>query len=108
MSNKKSYAELKALEMSMENETTVWVFMGCKAYHPSAVFADKSAAEAWINKNSLTGTLTEYPVGIGAYDWALKHDCFTPKSDKQSSPKFIASFTSEHQSHFHYGDEWDD
>jgi hypothetical protein len=49
----------------------VYVFNGSKASFPSGVFADRDSAIAWISENKLSGTLTEYPVGIGVYDWAI-------------------------------------
>ena len=44
---------------------SVWVFSGVQSPFPSGVFSSKESGEAWISKNGLTGTLTEYPVDIG-------------------------------------------
>lgn len=50
---------------------SVWIFNGVGGRFPSAVFADKASATRWISENRLTGTLTEYPVGISVFDWAV-------------------------------------
>jgi hypothetical protein len=80
----------------------VWVFTGEKAEFPSGIFSKRSLAEAWIKRNSLSGTLTKYPVDIAAYDWALSTKVFTPKREDQRSPSFIARFSSANQEHYHY------
>ena len=85
----------------------VWVFNGKKSHFPSGVFEEKARAEAWINKHKLTGTLTQYPVNISAYDWAVETAMFEPKKDKEQSSEFIGRFTSGSQEHYHYGDDWD-
>lgn len=80
--------------------TTVWVFNGDGgAGFPSGVFASRASAEAWIRQNKLTGVLTEYPLGVGVYDWAVQRNLFVPKRPEHSSPKFIGGFSSAHQSH---------
>lgn len=81
---------------------TVWVFNGNNSAFPSAIFPTSAAAEAWIRLHSLSGTLTEYPLGIGAYDWAVQAGHFKPDKEKHRSAQFIASFTSGAQSHLHY------
>jgi hypothetical protein len=84
--------------------TFVWVFNGANSAFPSAIFAERSDAEEWIRRLRLTGTLTKYPVGQSAYDWAIESGAFTPKSDKHRSPKFVASFTSAAQEHYYFED----
>jgi hypothetical protein len=82
----------------------VWVFCGTKATSPSGVFQTKEEAESWIRANRLSGTLTLYPVGIGAYNWAVQEGLFKPKKAEHSLPSFIQSFTSASQEHYHYED----
>src|SRR5205807_5087901 len=84
------------------SEATVWVFMGAGARLPSAVFASKEAAEAWIHLNQLDGLLTEYPVDKSAYDWAVENGHFKPVKPEQRTSRFIGSFTSAALRHEHY------
>ncbi|WP_140637474.1 DUF7710 domain-containing protein [Methylibium rhizosphaerae] len=81
---------------------TVWVFSGTRATFPSGVFQTKEEAESWIRENRLSGTLTQYPVGIGTYDWAVQEGFFKPKKPEHSLPSFIQSFSSASQDHYHY------
>jgi len=81
---------------------TVWIFCGSKASFPSGVFGQKEAAASWIAKHKLSGVLTEYPVGTGAFDWAVANQFFTPKKPEHNEAKFIQSFTSARQAHEHY------
>jgi hypothetical protein len=86
------------------SQSTVWIFCGEKATFPSGVFHSKIEAESWIQHNKLTGTLTEYPVGISAYDWAIKTGWFIPTKPEHTEPQFIQRFSSAHQNHDHYED----
>lgn len=82
--------------------STVWVFCGPRAAFPSGVFRTKADAEAWIRAQRLSGTLTEYPVGVGAYEWAVSEGAFRPSTPEQRAPAFIQSFSSAAQPHQHY------
>ncbi len=82
----------------------VWVFNGAHGHFPSGVFSSRSAAEAWISENRLTGTLTAYPLDLGAYQWAVDVRVFTPTNEKHRSPDFIANFSSASQEPGHYED----
>jgi hypothetical protein len=83
---------------------SVWVFNGIKSNFPSGVFTSKELAEKWIEKHSLTGTLTRYPLDTGVYEWALCNESFTPKKEEQRTPLFIGRFSSANQEHHHYED----
>jgi hypothetical protein len=83
----------------------VWVFNGARNRFPSAVFTERSLAEAWIQKNQLEGTLTAYPLNISAYAWAIEKEYFTPKTEEHASPNFIANFSSASQEHYHFENE---
>jgi len=85
-------------------QSTVCVFCGVSATFPSGVFHSKDEAESWVRRNGLTGTLTEYPVGVGVYDWAIQQGFFKPKKPEHSQPQFIQSFSSASQNHEHYED----
>jgi hypothetical protein len=87
---------------SMAELLSVWVFNGDRSVFPSGVFRDISTAEQWIRKNSLSGCLTEYPLDIGIYDWAIQHGYFKPKHEHQRQPTFIEKFSSAALNHFHY------
>lgn len=80
----------------------VWVFVAPRAQFPSGIFESTIDAEKWISTYSLTGTLTEFHVGFGVYDWALQEGFFKPKPDKVIDASFIGSFTSASMRHFHY------
>lgn len=86
------------------NEPSVWVFNGANAAFPSGVFTTQNEARAWIRANRLTGTLTQYPLGVGVYDWAIQHGFFKAKRTEQASPGFIQAFTSSRQEHEHFED----
>ena len=86
----------------MEDALTVWVFHGTKGSFASGVFSSLEKAEKWISHNHLSGVLTEYPINIGVYDWALEKGYFTPKRVDQKSPEFIQKFSDARQTHFHY------
>lgn len=81
---------------------TIWVFHGAGARFSSGVFGSLEQAQSWIERNRLSGLLTEYPLNIGAYEWAVDRGHFTPKKPEHSSPEFVGSFTSGSQPHFHY------
>lgn len=92
----------------MNNEGFAWVFNGETANFPSAVFSERKLAEDWIRRHKLTGTLTAYPVDIGAYQWCLEKDYFTPKKESHSTAEFIANFSSASQEHYHYEEGGED
>jgi hypothetical protein len=81
---------------------SIWLFHGSEAQFASAVFTERVAAESWIAENRLTGVLTEYPVNVGVYDWAIEKGYFKPKTSVHVSPAFIGRFTTATQEHFHY------
>ena len=84
--------------------TSVFVFNGSHAVFPCAVFTDRQRAISWIARRRLTGTLTEYPVDVGAYDWAVDNGYFQPRREDQRTPQFIGGFTSSRQWHAHFVD----
>jgi hypothetical protein len=80
----------------------VWVFHGAGGRFTSGVFASQAQAEAFIERYRLAGTLTKYPVGISAYDWALQEKLFEPKQPQHYEAGFIQRFTTACQEHYHY------
>ncbi|WP_027188389.1 DUF7710 domain-containing protein [Desulfovibrio cuneatus] len=81
----------------------VWVFTAPGGQFPGGVFHSKTAAEVWIKKYNLTGTLTKYPVNIGAFDFAVEKGWYKPKEGKYSSD-FIAKFSCASMEHYHFED----
>jgi hypothetical protein len=88
--------------MSTISVSTVWVFNGANSMFPSAVFTTRRAAEEWISLYKLSGTLTEYPVDISAYDWAVTNGYFRPTKEHHREAQWIQRFTSIRQEHHHY------
>jgi hypothetical protein len=83
-------------------ESHVWVFSGAGGGFPSGVFRTKESAETWIAKHRLSGVLTCYPLDMGVYDWAVSRNLFQPKRAEHASARFIETFSSARQEHFHY------
>ena len=81
---------------------TIWIFTGPKAQFPAGVFTQRKTAELWIRQHGLSGTLTAYPVDVGAFDWAVSAGHFAPKRDDQRSAEFIQRFSSASQEHYHF------
>jgi len=82
------------------SERYVWVFNGEGASFPSGVFSNGEVAEHWIASNSLSGTLTAYPLDKALFDWVTENRSFRPK--KPVTPDLIAGFSSAYQEHYHY------
>jgi hypothetical protein len=85
-------------------ERSVWIFLGDRAKRPSGVFSSREAAVRWIAEHHLTGMITEYPVDVGVYDWAVGRGSFRPGKPQHSSPDFIGGFTTAVQNHGHFTD----
>ena len=83
----------------------VWVLNGPRNHFPSGIFGTREQAEAWINAHGLEGTLTKYPVGVSAYDFAVQQGHFQPRKPEHSAAAFIATFSSATQDHYHYEHE---
>jgi hypothetical protein len=88
----------------MPDFESVWVFNGVQANFPSAVFSSREKAESWIGLYLLTGTLTEYPLDIGMYDYSILNNHFVPKKEEHATSLFIGKFTNGGIAHFHYED----
>ena len=78
----------------------VWVFNGGGVF-PSGVFSTREKAEAWIVRYELTGCLTNNPLDVGAYDWAVAEGRFKPMREYQKAPRFIGRFAYGNE-HYHY------
>jgi hypothetical protein len=83
----------------------VWVFQAPRSGgFAGGVFSSRNDADVWIERHSLSGVLTLYPVGAGVYDWAIDVGLFRPKKPHESEASFIAGFTTASQPHHHYED----
>ncbi len=88
--------------MEPELLSSVWVFHGTGGRFTSAVFTKKDLAEKWISQHKLSGVLTEYPLDVGVYDWAISNNSFKVKKEVQEQAEFIQKFTTASQDHYHY------
>jgi hypothetical protein len=79
----------------------VWIFHSENAQFASGVFADKTTALTWIERHSLTGILTEYPVGDGCYDIAVKDGAFRPTKPHHGLPGHVGGFSPSRTEHIH-------
>ena len=83
---------------------SVWVFNGVQSQFPNGVFGTKEVAERWIKNNHLTGTLTQYPLNVGMYEYAIHNKLFTPEKPEHSTALFIGKFSGGGIDHCHYED----
>lgn len=84
-----------------EVKNTIWVFHGTGAQFSSGVFKNKGLAEESIRVNKLSGVLSEYPIDILCYDYAIEHNYFTPSKPDHFEPKIKQRF-SPPLDHYHY------
>jgi hypothetical protein len=85
-----------------DDQRTVWVFVGENGRWPSAIFSTRELAEKWISVRGLTGMLTEYPLDVPVYEWAVGNGHFRPSKPAHAEADFIGKFTTAHQEHEHY------
>lgn len=88
--------------MNNLKQDTVWIFHGESGRFASGIFTSLGKAMSWISNHKLTGLLTEYPIDEGVFDWAIQNGYFEIKNEKHSEPKFIQSFTTASQEHYHF------
>lgn len=82
---------------------TVWIFHGEEARFASGVFADREQALQWVARHRRTGMVTEYQVGDGCYDLAVREGRFAPTKPHHGSPSHVAGF-SPNRVHIHLSD----
>lgn len=79
---------------------TIWIFHGAGAQFSSGVFKSKKNAEESIKTNQLSGILTEYPIDILCYDFAIQNGYFTPSKphhyEAKTKQKFSPPLDHEH------------
>lgn len=81
---------------------TVWIFHGDASRHASAVFRTEQDAQVWIEQHSLSGLLTEYPVGDGCYDIAVREARFNPSKEHHGTSDHVAGFSPGWTRHVHF------
>lgn len=81
---------------------SVWVFHGDSSLHASAIFRTEQDARSWIAQHELSGLLTEYPVGDGCYDIAVRERHFSPNKPHHGSPAHVAAFSPGWTRHVHF------
>lgn len=81
---------------------SVYLFQGNNANFVSAVFSNKENVIEWIGNHQLSGILTQYPLDISVYDWAIDNGYFSPNQDKHKTPEFIEKFSSAYLPHWHF------
>jgi hypothetical protein len=86
----------------MPDPVSIWVFNGARSTFPSGVFTRHELAEEWIRMHALTGTLTQYPVDTGMYEYAIAARSFTPKKPEHATSEFVARFSGGGLDHWHY------
>ena len=69
----------------------IWVFQGDRGRGIGAVFGDLDGARSWIQRHRLDGSLSEYPMNTGLYDWALDQGNHQAPADGDTA-SFIANF----------------
>lgn len=88
----------------MSHAESVWAFNGARSTFPSGIFLSREAAEEWIRQHALTGTLTQYPLNVGMYEFAISAGRFSPKKPEHTTSDFIGRFSGGGLDHFHYED----
>lgn len=85
-------------------EQTVWIFHGEGARFASAVFTNEADALAWAQRHCVSGIVTEYPVGDGCYDIAVRRGSFNPSKPHHGTPAHVAGFSPGFTHHIHVTD----
>ena len=80
---------------------TVWIFHGEEAQFAAGVFHSKSDGLAWAAKHGVSGILTEYPVGDGCFDIAVRDGHFRPSKPHHGSTAHVAAFSPGWTKHIH-------
>ena len=62
----------------MSLNSAMWIFNGENSKFPSGVFSSLANGIEYIKKYNLSGTITEYPIDMGCYDWAVSLGYFVP------------------------------
>jgi hypothetical protein len=85
-------------------EASVWIFHGDGARFAAGVFENDEQGLRWAAEHRLSGTLTEYPVGDGCYDVAVRDGYFKPSRPHHGTKEHIAQFSPGWTRHIHIDD----
>lgn len=80
---------------------TVWIFHGEGAPFASGVFRSERDGLRWATKWGVTGILTEYPVGDGCYDIAVRDGHFRPTKPHHGTSDHVGKFSPGWTRHVH-------
>ena len=72
---------------------SVWLFHATGATFASGVFTIKEEGLDWVRKHGVTGTLSEYAVGDGCYDLAVREGRFAPTKPHHGSASHVGGFS---------------
>ena len=86
-------AETAPEEEAVGPPETVWIFHGEGARFSAGVFTSREQGLAWAAHHAVSGMLTEYLVGDGCYDIAVRDGHFRPRKPHHGSPRHVASFS---------------
>lgn len=87
-----------------EDTETIWIFHGEGARFASGVFRSEQEGLDWAGRHSVSGLLTEYPVGDGCYDLAVRDGHFHPSKPHHGEPAHVAAFSPGWTRHVHVRD----
>jgi len=86
------------------DDRVVWIFHGEGAAFACGVFDSEEDGLAWAARHGVSGLLTEYPVGDGAYDIAVAVGAFVPSKPQHRSPSHVQRFSPGWTRHVHISD----
>jgi len=78
------------------------MFHGDSSRHASAVFRSEIDARTWIEQHAVSGLLTEYPVGDGCYDIAVREGHFSASRAHHGTSDHVAGFSPGWTRHVHF------
>jgi len=81
------------MDPSTAESRNVWVFHGNGARFAAGVFETQDQGLAWAARHGVSGLLTEYPIGDGCYDIAVRDGHFRPSKPHHGSAAHVARFS---------------
>lgn len=80
----------------------VWVFNAGGWFAPCGIFDSLEEMEEYVRGHKLSGVGSQYPVGIGLYEYAVETGRFRPTKPHHGSASQVGRFAP--PKHFHYED----
>jgi hypothetical protein len=72
--------------------------------HAAGIFHSLEDASAWAARHRLTGIVTEYPLGDGCFDVAVRERRLSPSKLHHGTPANVAAFSPGWTRHVHIVD----